>query len=255
MAPIKFEEHIKEKLDKRTITPSADAWSKLCARLDENSKTKNSKMFWWLSIAASVVGILLVVTQFFKTDEVVPKTPNNMVTPKVEKIESIDNVATENTVEPKEILKENTTVIKPKNNVAVNKTEEDNKPLHTTIAVTAPKRDHLKKEQLAEEQPLKVLQKDLSFEDQKIQNVVTQALNVKNSNEEVTDAFIDSLLLEAQKEIHLYRMINEKTGVVDANVLLQDVEEELDRSFREKVFKALKDSFVTVKTAVAQRND
>ena len=30
MAPIKFEEQIKDKLEKRSLSPSSDSWSKLC---------------------------------------------------------------------------------------------------------------------------------------------------------------------------------------------------------------------------------
>lgn len=254
MAPIKFEEHIKNKLDKRTIKPSADAWDKLSARLDENSESKNNKAFWLLGIAASVVGVLLVVTQFFKTNGAFHESPNNIVTPKVEKLEHIDKVATESIIEHKEALKEKPTVIKPKNKVATNKSVEKKKPVNTVIAAIAPKKDPLKKEQLTKE-PAKVSQNDMLFEEQKIQNIVALALNVKDSNGEVTDELIDALLLEAQKEINLQKMIDAKTGVVDADLLLQNVEAELDQSFREKVFKALKDSFVTVKTAVAQRND
>ena len=50
-------------------------------------------------------------------------------------------------------------------------------------------------------------------------------------------------------------MYNEKTGVVDARLLLENVEADLEKSFRDKVFEALKSNFNFVKTAVAQRND
>ena len=42
MAPIKFEENIKDKLEKRTLTPSSESWSKLSERLDaEDNSSKN----------------------------------------------------------------------------------------------------------------------------------------------------------------------------------------------------------------------
>ena len=50
-------------------------------------------------------------------------------------------------------------------------------------------------------------------------------------------------------------MFNESTGVVNAHALLQDVEDDLEQSFRSKVFQALKENYITVKTAVAQRNN
>ncbi len=65
MAPIKFEEHIKDKLEKRRIEPSDKAWSKLSEKLDEHEGKSNNKMFWWLGIAASLVGVFLITTLIF----------------------------------------------------------------------------------------------------------------------------------------------------------------------------------------------
>jgi len=79
---------------------------------------------------------------------------------------------------------------------------------------------------------------------------------MKAKNIDVTDADIDVLLKEAQKEIIRNRIYNKTTSVVDANALFQDVEAELNQSsFRNKVFEALKSSYNSVKTAVAHRND
>jgi|GEM_PF-6899774 len=79
---------------------------------------------------------------------------------------------------------------------------------------------------------------------------------MKAKNIDVTDADIDVLLKEAQKEIIRNRIYNKTTSVVDANALFQDVEAELNQSsFRNKVFEALKSSCNSVKTAVAHRND
>lgn len=51
------------------------------------------------------------------------------------------------------------------------------------------------------------------------------------------------------------KLYNTTTGVVDANLLLESVEQDLDESFRNKVFDALKANYNKVKTAVAQRNE
>ena len=98
-------------------------------------------------------------------------------------------------------------------------------------------------------------QKVLTFEEQKITEVVAKVEELKSKNQEVTDEVIDALLLEAQKEIRFNKSYNNSTGIVDANMLLQVVETDLDQSFRSKVFDAIKASFGTVKTVVAQRND
>jgi len=81
-------------------------------------------------------------------------------------------------------------------------------------------------------------------------------INAINANGiKVTDAEIDSLLKKAQKEILSNRLYNGNTRTVDAKVLLQDVEDDLQQSFRTKVFEALQSGYESVRTAVAQRNN
>ena len=60
MAPNNIEESIKNKLEQRTIQPSADAWTKLESRLDATDKNYKNKTFFWIGLAASIVGILLI---------------------------------------------------------------------------------------------------------------------------------------------------------------------------------------------------
>jgi len=69
MAPIKFEENIKDKLEKRILSPSSEGWSKLVDRLDEDEKKSKKPMYWWLSIAAGLLIMVAVSFQFFNTDE------------------------------------------------------------------------------------------------------------------------------------------------------------------------------------------
>ena len=58
MAPIKFEEHIREKLDSREISPSAGSWDKLSEQLDKKeSSGKNNK--WWISSIAAIFVLAL----------------------------------------------------------------------------------------------------------------------------------------------------------------------------------------------------
>ena len=87
MAPIKFEDDFKEKLDKRTIAPSNDAWNKLSERLNAEDNTSNNKGFWWIGIAASVIGILFAIFQFSKSD-IEPNIPAVVDAP--EKIKQLE---------------------------------------------------------------------------------------------------------------------------------------------------------------------
>ena len=87
----------------------------------------------------------------------------------------------------------------------------------------------------------------------KVAEVVARVEGLESDNENVTDAEIDSLLHDAQREI-LADKIFRQDNSVDAMALLADVEQELDQSFRDQIFDALKDGFLKVRTAVADRN-
>ena len=94
-----------------------------------------------------------------------------------------------------------------------------------------------------------------TFEDLKLQEIVAQVQALKKTNKTVSDAEINALLDQAQKEIMLNKLYNEATKTVDADALLQDVEADLEQSFRERAFKAIKSGYEYVKTAVAERNN
>ncbi|WOD44326.1 hypothetical protein [Hwangdonia lutea] len=251
MAANRFEKNIKDKLEKRTISPSDDAWHKLSGRLENHEKKRNNKSFWWLGIAASVIGVLLVVTQVFKNESVEQNTPQIVVTPEVIKQDKTDKIASENIEDVSEDIK-----IEEGNQP--NQIQKKSTVIHTnsikeTTLVAEEKDIQNTKETHVE--PVKIIPEKLTLEEQKIQEVIAQANTLKNDENQVTENEIEALLIEAQNDIKLKRLYNESTKKVDALALLQDVENELDESFRDKVFKALKENFITVKTAVAQRND
>ncbi|HCY82597.1 MAG TPA: hypothetical protein DHV22_13905, partial [Xanthomarina gelatinilytica] len=75
MAPIKFEDSIKEKLEKRRLEPSTEAWNRLSEKLETNTERSSKKTYVWIGIAASLVGIFLMTYTFFKTSEVSNQNP------------------------------------------------------------------------------------------------------------------------------------------------------------------------------------
>ena len=89
----------------------------------------------------------------------------------------------------------------------------------------------------------------------KLQEVVAKVQELKKANNTVSEAEINALLDQAQKEIALHKLYNESTKKVDANALLQDVEADLEQSFRDRAFKAIKLGYNYVKTTVAERNN
>ncbi|MBD0824690.1 hypothetical protein [Aestuariibaculum marinum] len=244
MARTDFEKHIKEKLEDRKIHPSREAWNTLAERLDANEKKLNDKGYWWLGIAASFIGILFFVTLFIKTEDAESVIVDN---PKeIKQNDPVEVIAIENDTLKIEEHHSNKTLqesVLKKQNEIIAKQEEP---------VIIAKEESVTPEDL--QKANRQLKKELSFEDQKVEEVIAKVNDLMTQNKDVTEDEIEALLIEAQRSINRERIINQSTGIVDADLLLQDVETDLDQSFRSKVFEAIKTSFGTVKTAVAQRN-
>ena len=97
---------------------------------------------------------------------------------------------------------------------------------------------------------------DINSSEQDAINTVVEAMQkLQGEQKSAIDSELDALLSEAQQEIAMEKLYKEALRTVDADALLKGVEQDLDISFRDKVFKALKDSYKTVKTAVAERNN
>jgi len=253
MAPINFENNIKDKLDERRLKPSTDAWGKLSERLDNQDKKNNKKPYWWLGFAASIVGVLFIVSQFLTNETKVNDAPKIVNTPEVIQGNKTTTIAIDDKVsvgiEDVQVKAKKETIQK----VEAQKLVNTKKGQELVASVNEYKM--VSKEKTSSIATAELPKKHVTFEEQKIQDVITQVQNMQDENIVITDADIEVLLEEAQKEINRNRLYNETTGVVDANALLQDVEAELDQSFRSKVFEALKSGYNSVKTAVAQRND
>ncbi|MCK7590308.1 hypothetical protein M0G43_06970 [Subsaxibacter sp. CAU 1640] len=260
MAPIKYEEQMKDKLEKRSLQPSAESWATLAKRLDEEQHKKNNSRYWWIGVAASVVGILFISILYFNNSYDKSHTPA-VVDVKNDASQS-ENVNEKNQIAV-DVTKEDEVVadVKKSKNESVNKSDSevikiDKKHSEKSISeeimvaeIEKPKPE----ESIKEVNEIK--NTTLTFENQMVQDVVAQIKNLKSSGKTVTDTEIDSLLKQAQKEILSNRLYNENTRTVDANALLQDVEEDLQQSFRSKVFEALQSGYESVRTAVAERNN
>lgn len=251
MAPIKFEENMKEKLEKRTIKPSVDSWSKLSNRLDAENKRKIP--YWRLGIAASIIGVLFINTHFFIDNSKQEHIKNVVVKPEIKNNKPKDilvqgNKTNENKIDVKKAIKSNSLarvidsvlLIKEKKETTYNIAKQDLKK-------------QLKKENI--EKNSTVILNTLTFEEQKIQEVAAQINELDNTESIITDETIEALLLKAQREIALEKLHNDSINVVDAKLLLEDVEQDLEESFRKRVFEALKTNYNKVKTVIAQRNN
>ena len=261
MAPIKFEEKLKDKLEKRSLSPSSDGWMKLSERLDAEEKKSKNPWFWWIGIAAGVIIMLGIAVQSFSDKDVQSDTQKlveeeiieNSINDKglsIKKTETIE-VAVEDDQIKAEVRSDNG---KKQPQIIKNKAVIS-KVLEETIQVT----DNTKRE---EAKRIKT-KNDITNEQQnliqesviKTDAVIGALKEFKTENRMVSDKEVDSLLKLASKELFKSKLQRETSKTVDANSLLLSVEDEMGQSFRSKVFDALKDSFETVKTAVAERNN
>ena len=258
MAPIKFEEQLKEKLEKRTIQPSPEAWNALANRLDQHDKTKTTRSFWWLGIAASIVGVILVTTFVFDSSE------SNTVSPTVVDVETNKDLNSNGNTSKDIIVSQEETVAETITETPISKEEQTVPKVEKPSEIISPKEALILKEAIAsndlnqKEETQEVLESPVNnsdYEGEKLNAVVAEINRLQTENQGVSEVELDSLLKQAEREILTNKLNNLNTRTVDANALLQDVEADLEQSFRTRVFEALLNNYETVKTAVAERNN
>jgi len=263
MAPYKLEDNIREKLEARELKPSTDAWKKLQIKLDAEQPKK--KTFLWYYVAASFVGFIILASIFYNQNNL--EINNQIVNETVEQHNAekqseiiINNSETEE-IATKENVSEKNEDLKPKKEA--NKEQKLNskslKPLpqkKSEIDKKVENTDAIAKVANKEEElPLKtkVQKEEDKLFNQKIEEVVASVKKLQKNKNEVNVTDVEALLNNARREIQTQRILN--SPKVDATALLQDVEWELEKSFRDKVFDALGEGFQKVRTAVSERND
>ncbi|SDE89930.1 hypothetical protein SAMN05421636_108229 [Pricia antarctica] len=241
----KFEKQLKEQLQKREIKPSKAAWDRISQQLEDSGKAK-SIPFRWYGIAAGFIGILFVAVLYFTRDETTSIPETEITNSKMDAVPVTTNP------EMNEVEKAKA------NPVVVESQVQEEKSIPNTSKGNANKRmeDALASSKAEETKMEKVVVRFNTSEaliETKIAEVVAQVEQLETENSTVTDAEIDSLLRGAQRQI-LKDKIFRSDKSVDAMALLADVENEIDRSFRDQIFDALKDGFLKIRTAVADRN-
>ncbi|WP_422105903.1 hypothetical protein [Winogradskyella sp.] len=263
MAPIKFEEQLKDKLEKRSLQPSTDSWAKLSERLDAEEKDSRKPWLGWLSIAAGIIILLAIVVRTFGPNNAQETQPQFVEEENIEKVNEIP-LPTSNKNEPIELAVEDETMHKDTNDSEPEKVTEIinsksviKKRAKTQLAehkaTTTPAEEPKPKEAINNANDI---QKAIVNETQINKEAVAIALKELNTEKpSVTDREVDSLLKLASKELLKDRLLKDSSKTVDAQSLLEAVEDEMGQSFRSKVYEALKDGYKTVKTAVAERNN
>ncbi|MBJ7880265.1 hypothetical protein [Gelidibacter salicanalis] len=252
MKQVKWEDNIKQVLEKRVMTPSDASWGALSERLDASEKHSIKPMFWWIGIAASVTTLLFITTLFFNGNT--PDLQNQIV---VETQEQVDEQSLKMEQAPQEhqLVERNE---KSDTAAQVEKNDVTKQPIKSQDIITSAKQQRteiVKNNQVAPVSPMVPNSEMETLENIKITEIVAQIQDLTSKGETVTDADIEALLVKAQKEMNYQSAIRESNYAVDANALLRDVETDLQESFRNKIFEALKNSYETLRTAVAERHN
>ena len=256
MEPVKFEKQIKDKLHKRRIDPSENSWEKLQARLETTEDKSAGFRFKWIGIAASLAGGILLWSLAFNSPEF-SNTPDVVSNPseeipvekiQVEEVEQDKNIqlASEETISP---IKEK------KSSVSEDKQEKNPQfePRRETVALAV-----VPKEKETPETPKTVKNPVLEIISQeelagKLKEVIATTSSKEEEGTAVTDVEVEELLRKAAAEISRENQATAANNI-DAGSLLYEVEMELEKSFRDKVFEMLKESYFKTKTAVANRS-
>ena len=224
----KFDNQLQEKLNARTIAPTAKSWDRLDAMLSVQEEKKPRKGFLWLYIAASFFVFFGLGVFLFNSDKNIEINTQNPVLVAVDKpIDSVEkNKAEEILIESQQpvvvqneinlsksvnSIKEKTTIFNKSNSVQ----ENDNKanPTYNLQPTTSSAYKYISPENLLAE----------------VQN------DKKNLSSESN--------------------VSKKPSVkIDANALLSKVEKELDESYRETTLDKLNKNFNAVKSAIVNRN-
>jgi len=240
----KFEDQIKEKLASREITPTEGSWNKLRERLDAEEK-QPKPIFWWIGIAATLVGGLLIAGMVFFNGK--GTTPEIVDTPRYEIVPE-SNIA-------EEFIKDGIT--SEETSPSPNNSEKPSEETKRSNIMPIPEKREIpsiaqsitenlqEKEDATSPGPDKLIS-------QKIEQLIAET--TLSGNEDFQPDEIDALLQKAAEEIRFEKQNARISSNVDHQDLLYDVEMELEQSFREKVFDVLKEGYLKAKTAVANRN-
>ncbi len=247
-----FEKEIQEKFLKREIKPSKNAWKKLEEELPEKSGKRNSPHnLIWLA-AAVVISMFLVFYNPFQQN-VQPVSTEE--TPIVEESKKPIKEEIIKPIEKQVILPDNHVVTEnPKNEVETNSPIKNPQKTQEKETVVSISNSVAKSNTPVKKQIQKTGSITNSDEIAAAEAILDEVKKIEAANGEVSEAAIDALIRKAQLKLVISKTPAKTKTSKAALALLEDVEEELDQSFRNRVFDLIKKGYVKVKTAVADRN-
>jgi hypothetical protein len=241
MEPNNFEKDFRQKLNQLKIEPSDKAWDRLDAMLSvaEEKKTialssRQAGKKKWMYVAASIVGFLLVGTFFFNQKKNTDVTPKDIIVVKEDaKKDSVVQPALDTNIAVEEAV-----AVSEEKAIKKSVQQEEHQESKSNKIITNKSNAIAESSIIIKNNPEK-------------QSINPQPLMAKNPEKET----VDQLLGTAEKVIVAENAVKPKSKVkINANDLLQQVDGELEQSFREKVITKVNKNYQTVKVALANRN-
>ena len=225
-----MEQHkLKAELQKRSIVPSKNSWDQLSQKLDAEESIQKRGKWWFLKYAAIFLMLFSVSLYFFKTNKKTVEVPVVVAPILKEEVKKIPEVM----VEPEIRVAETTVKSGVKENqkkepITLKNNEVDNVEIafQTATELTEPIEEINIEKSLVEIQTEEIL-------------VVEQP-----SEEEILNAEVDQLLRSSKIKLRVNRQMSTKR-VVSASSLLSEVEDDLDKDFKEKLVETI---ITTLKT-------
>ncbi len=225
MEPNKIDTQIKDKLNNRTITPSAPSWDRLEAMLNSTENEKAKPNYNWLAIAAAVV-------VFFGLGMLYTTTPTS-------------NPLNDNSSSIVAVNESKNISAAPSATIAVEK--------QSPILVQTNSNKINEKTIITEEKPIQELES--------IQKIVAQeiATNPKaspptNYKYMSPEALLNEIQTGQKAITNNIKPISKNKIKINAGSLLTGIEKELDSVYRETTLDKLNKNFNKIKTVIANRN-
>lgn len=233
MEPNNIENQIREKLNSREIQPSTQAWDRLDAMLTVAETKKPRRNFYWLAIAASFIVFLTVGTLFFNENAKETRSIKSVVienkTQKTSSEAAIETIQKDVNATEKVLKKTTKALVQTQNKGNMN--DNDN--------VNSNDNDNIKNQTAKTEEAIAIVIQP----NDKIEQIANQGkLNYID---------VDDLLASVEKTSK-----TEKSSVkINSAALLNEIDGELELTFREKTLNTITKKYKEAKVAIANRNN
>jgi len=236
-----MEQHkYREELQNRKITPSVDTWDRLNEKLNTHEHNRKRKKWSFLKYAAVILVFISIGFYFFQPKEDIKDNPIIVSPTLKEDIKQIPQI-------------DSAPEIRVAANPAVTPTKKTIKKEDKTIV----KNDPVKKEVIASNDNIEATETSKKVvNESEINNsslkeiLVTEAL----SEEQLINTEIEQLLKKSQIEISKNRQ-NSVKRMVSANNLLIEVEDDLDKDLKQKLFETIVNTLKNPKEVVTVRGN